>query len=136
MHTGSHSAFPKHLVKVPSSDFVGDLTPGRRATGFGTANKPKFRGGPLEFDEAKRQAEVWLAQLAGSAVRSIKTGTLREVLEAYWPTSGGSRFASERCRIGAVHHERGRATGRDVLGAEPLCMPVGARFRTVSNGEL
>lgn len=54
-------------------------------------------GRPLEFDEAKRQAEVWLAQLAGSAVRSIKTGTPREVLEAYWPTSGGSRFASERC---------------------------------------
>ena len=40
-------------------------------------------GGPLEFDEAKRQAEAWLAQLAGSAVRSIKRATVREALEAY-----------------------------------------------------
>jgi integrase len=43
----------------------------------------KFLGGPLEFDEAKRQAEAWLAQLAGSAVRSIKRATVREALEAY-----------------------------------------------------
>jgi integrase len=40
-------------------------------------------GGPLEFDEAKRQAETWLAQLAGSAVRHIKRATVREALEAY-----------------------------------------------------
>jgi hypothetical protein len=43
----------------------------------------KFLGGALEFDEAKRQAEAWLAQLAGSAVRSIKRATVREALEAY-----------------------------------------------------
>src|ERR1700756_1015897 len=43
----------------------------------------KFLGGPLEFDEAKRQAEAWLAQLAGSAVRNIKRATVREALEAY-----------------------------------------------------
>ena len=43
----------------------------------------KFLGGPLEFDEAKRQAETWLAQLAGSAVRSVKRSTVREALEAY-----------------------------------------------------
>ena len=41
----------------------------------------KFLGGSLEFDEAKRQAEAWLAQLAGSAVRSIKRATVREALE-------------------------------------------------------
>ena len=40
-------------------------------------------GGPLEFDEAKRQAEAWLAQLAGSAVRSIKRATVRAALETY-----------------------------------------------------
>ena len=43
----------------------------------------KFLGGPLEFDEAKRQAETWLAQLAGSAVRRVKRSTVREALEAY-----------------------------------------------------
>jgi hypothetical protein len=43
----------------------------------------KFLGGPLEFDEAKRQAETWLAQLAGSAVRSVKRSTVREALEAH-----------------------------------------------------
>ena len=43
----------------------------------------KFLIGPLEFDEAKRQAETWLAQLAGSAVRSVKRSTVREALEAY-----------------------------------------------------
>lgn len=48
------------------------------ARGYGRAV-----GGPFEFDEAKRQAEAWFAQLAGSAVRSIERGTVREVLEAY-----------------------------------------------------
>jgi integrase len=43
----------------------------------------KFLGGPLEFDEAKREAESWLAQLAGSAVRSVKRATVREAAEAY-----------------------------------------------------
>ena len=43
----------------------------------------KFLGGPLEFDEAKRQAEAWLAKLAGSAVRSVKRATVREAAEAY-----------------------------------------------------
>ena len=43
----------------------------------------KFLGGPLEFDEAKRRAEAWLAHLAGSAVRSVKRATVREALEAY-----------------------------------------------------
>ena len=43
----------------------------------------KFLGGPLEFDEAKRQAETWLAKLAGSAVRSVKRATVREAVDAY-----------------------------------------------------
>ena len=43
----------------------------------------RFLGGPLEFDEAKRQAEAWLAKLAGSAVRSVKRATVREAAEAY-----------------------------------------------------
>jgi hypothetical protein len=40
-------------------------------------------GGPLEFDEAKRQAETWIAKLAGSAVRSVKRATVREAVDAY-----------------------------------------------------
>src|SRR5215475_14053507 len=43
----------------------------------------KSLGESLEFDEAKRQAESWLAQLAGSAVRSIKRARVRQALEAY-----------------------------------------------------
>ncbi len=43
----------------------------------------KFLGGPLEFDEAKREAESWLAKLAGSAVRSVKRARVREAAEAY-----------------------------------------------------
>ena len=42
----------------------------------------KFLGGHLEFDEAKRQAETWLAQLAGCEVRSVKRSTVHEALEA------------------------------------------------------
>lgn len=43
----------------------------------------KFLGEAIEFDEAKRQAETWLAQLVGSAVRSVKRSTVRVALEAY-----------------------------------------------------
>lgn len=43
----------------------------------------KSLGGNLEYDEAKKAAEGWLAQLSGSAVRTIKRGTVREALEAY-----------------------------------------------------
>jgi integrase len=43
----------------------------------------KSLGASLEFDEAKRQAETWLAQLVGSAVRSVKRATVRVALEAY-----------------------------------------------------
>jgi integrase len=43
----------------------------------------KSLGEALEFDEAKSQAESWLSQLAGSAVRSVKRSTVREALEAY-----------------------------------------------------
>ncbi len=40
-------------------------------------------GPNLEFDDAKRLAENWLAQLAGSAVRSVKRSTVRQALDAY-----------------------------------------------------
>lgn len=43
----------------------------------------KSLGGSLEFDEAKRRAEAWLAQLVGSADRSVKRSTVRAALEAY-----------------------------------------------------
>lgn len=54
----------------------------------------KFRGrdkvkqysaltGAVEFDEAKRRAEDWFATLSGTAVRSVKRGTVRGALLTY-----------------------------------------------------
>jgi integrase len=43
----------------------------------------KALGEALEYDEAKRKAESWLAQLTGSAVRTVKRATVRAALEAY-----------------------------------------------------
>ena len=40
-------------------------------------------GGHLEFDEAKAKAEAWLAQLAGSAVRTVRRDTVKAALESY-----------------------------------------------------
>lgn len=40
-------------------------------------------GGPLEFDEAKAKAEAWLAQLVGSAVRTVKRDTIKAALQSY-----------------------------------------------------
>ena len=38
--------------------------------------------GALEYDNAKKAAETWLQQM-GSAVRTVRRGTVREALEAY-----------------------------------------------------
>jgi hypothetical protein len=43
----------------------------------------KALGEAIEFDEAKRLAEDWLSQLAGTPVRTVKRGTVRAALEAY-----------------------------------------------------
>jgi integrase len=40
-------------------------------------------GEALEYDEAKRRAEEWLAQLTGSPVRAIKRGTVLAALDSY-----------------------------------------------------
>lgn len=40
-------------------------------------------GDGMEYDEAKRRAEQWLAQLAGSPVRITMRGTVWEALQAY-----------------------------------------------------
>lgn len=40
-------------------------------------------GEALEYDEAKRRAEEWLAQLTGSPVRAIKRGTVLAALYSY-----------------------------------------------------
>jgi integrase len=40
-------------------------------------------GEALEYDEAKRRAEEWLAQLTGSPVRAIKRGTVLAGLDSY-----------------------------------------------------
>ena len=51
----------------------------------GRDKRKQFRalGEALEFDEAKRRAEDWLAQLTGSPVRAIKRGTVIAALETY-----------------------------------------------------
>ena len=51
----------------------------------------KFLGGPLEFDDAKKAAEQWLAQLAGSSVRTFQRSTVRAALEAYLEDLGRDR---------------------------------------------
>lgn len=40
-------------------------------------------GEAMEFDDAKKQAEQWLEQIAGSAVRAPKRGSVRSALERY-----------------------------------------------------
>ncbi len=37
----------------------------------------------MDYDEAKRAAEAWLAQLTASPVRAMRRGTVRTALEAY-----------------------------------------------------
>ena len=39
--------------------------------------------GALDFDQAKKAAEEWLSQLAGSPVRALKRDTVRAALETY-----------------------------------------------------
>jgi integrase len=39
--------------------------------------------GAIEYDDAKRQAELWLKQLGSTAVRSVRRGTVRDALETY-----------------------------------------------------
>ena len=43
----------------------------------------KSIGEAIDFDEAKRQAEDWLQQLTGSAMRSVTRSTVRKALEDY-----------------------------------------------------
>jgi integrase len=43
----------------------------------------KTLGEALEYDEAKRRAEEWLEQLAGSPVRTVKRDTIKAALESY-----------------------------------------------------
>jgi integrase len=43
----------------------------------------KALGPYLEFDDARSQAEEWIAQFTGSTVRTIKRATVRQALEAY-----------------------------------------------------
>lgn len=51
----------------------------------GRDHKQQYRaiGEAIEYDEAKRRAEAWLAQLSASPVRVAKRGTVRAALEAY-----------------------------------------------------
>ncbi len=51
----------------------------------GRDGKQSYRslGEAMDYDEAKRAAEAWLAQLSASAVRTIRRGTVRNALEAY-----------------------------------------------------
>jgi len=51
----------------------------------GRDGKQSYRslGEAMDYDEAKRVAEAWLAQLSTSAVRTIRRGSVRTALEAY-----------------------------------------------------
>jgi integrase len=40
-------------------------------------------GEAMEFDDAKDKAEAWLAQIAGSTVRTVQRGTVKSALQAY-----------------------------------------------------
>jgi hypothetical protein len=40
-------------------------------------------GEGLEFDEAKRRAEDWLSQFAGSSIRTVKRDTVIAALQTY-----------------------------------------------------
>lgn len=40
-------------------------------------------GEAMEFDDAKGKAEAWLAQIAGSTVRTVQRGTVKAALQAY-----------------------------------------------------
>lgn len=40
-------------------------------------------GEALEYDDAKRKAEAWFDQLAGSAVRTVKRDTIKAALQSY-----------------------------------------------------
>jgi integrase len=40
-------------------------------------------GEALEYDEARERAEAWLAQVSGTAVRTVRRGTVRAALESY-----------------------------------------------------
>lgn len=40
-------------------------------------------GEVLEYDDAKERAEAWLAQVSGTAVRTVRRGTVRAALESY-----------------------------------------------------
>jgi len=61
----------------------------RRRDGLDAKGKPKFKqewqplGEGIDFDEAKRRAEEWLSQIAGSAVRSAKRDSVRAACETY-----------------------------------------------------
>jgi hypothetical protein len=75
----------------------------------------KSLGDSLEFDEAKRRAESWLAQLAGSAVRKVKRSTVRGAVEAY---------IADLRRHGRLDTARGAAS----------CVPSFSCCRTNSSG--
>jgi integrase len=40
-------------------------------------------GEALEYDDARERAEAWLAQVSGTAVRTVRRGTVRAALESY-----------------------------------------------------
>jgi integrase len=54
-----------------------------RYRGRDGAQQYQSLGEALEFDDAKRKAEEWLEQLAGSAVRTVKRDTIKAALQSY-----------------------------------------------------
>jgi integrase len=54
-----------------------------RYRGRDGAQQYQSLGEAMEFDDAKRKAEEWLEQLAGSAVRTVKRDTIKAALQSY-----------------------------------------------------
>lgn len=55
--------------------------------------------GAVEFDEAKKQAEAWFAQLGATAIRSVRRGTVKDALETYlaWLKEKGRDATEKNC---------------------------------------
>jgi integrase len=82
-------------------------------------------GEALEYEEAKKRAEAWLSQLAGSPVRAVKRGTVIAALETYLADlrrqhrTAAAKKAEELFKT-SLQFDRKNATYRDPLAGTQL----------------
>ena len=61
-----------------------DRIPGSRDFAVAMANSnTTVLANTLNYDDAKRESEEWLSQMAGASVRSVKRATVKAALNAY-----------------------------------------------------